>query len=281
MRRAQPGSAAMPSSVRCSARGFELYESSTSVMPPRRRHTSPRRVAGENAATRRRHHVQRHAEVRGHRHRRQRVGQVPAADERHARSPPARPACRDRRARAGQAVVAHVGGAHVGGRRRCRTSSRAPASSPRAPSPAGRRRWRRPASTRWRPRGSRPSRRRWPRSTGRTPSALPPPASTRARRARRGRPASGSRRRGSCRARPPRSRGGGAVRSSDSGSPMWLLKLPWLRNTRNRVAEQVRGHLLGRRLAGAAGDGHDLSRPTRGGCTSPRAAARASCRPRR
>ncbi len=48
--------------------------------------------------------------------------------------------------------------------------------------------------------------------------------------------------------------------SSDSGRPMWLFRLPGRPHHPVPQAEKRRGHLLRRRLAGAARDGHD-SRP--------------------
>ena len=51
-------------------------------------------------------------------------------------------------------------------------------------------------------------------------------------------------------------------RNRESGTPMWLLKLPVVRPMRSRVDEQIGDDLFRGCLARAAGDGHDIAAPT-------------------
>ena len=65
---------------------------------------------------------------------------------------------------------------------------------------------------------------------------------------------------------------------SDSGSPMWLLKLPAVANHAIPRREKLRRHFLGRGLAGAAGDRHDLRARLVAEPRAPAPAAPRSCR---
>ncbi len=203
-----------------------------SVTPPGSRRSSPRCGAGAQRRPPHRHDVvERHAELDRDGRRREHVGQVAHAEQRRVADRRAPTGVRHpRRACPSSPSVVTDARPDVG--RRVDAEGHDPAGERAAP--GGMIRASSALATRHvgagrRPRGSPPWRRRSRRPTRRSRGARRRRWSTPARPVRRCRPACGSRRRGSCRARPPRPPAPARSSSSESGRPMWLFRLPLFR----------------------------------------------------